>query len=125
MQRKFFCNKFITLQIRQALVNLGQRIIGSNTIVQGALPKILKNTPQTYYDGILKTLEVSDVVLKQEKECIFRLPTKFKSDKNLLMFMVLSESRHVCLQKNFKNIWIETHSPRWCHVHDGNKTFCI
>ncbi|XP_058799074.1 tyrosine aminotransferase [Phymastichus coffea] len=44
-------------EIRKALQCLSQRIIGSNTIVQGALPKILKNTPQRYFDNILVTLD--------------------------------------------------------------------
>ncbi|PBC31923.1 Tyrosine aminotransferase [Apis cerana cerana] len=42
--------------IRKALHCLSQRIIGSNTLVQGALPAILKNTPQEFYDDVMKTL---------------------------------------------------------------------
>ena len=34
-----------------------QRIIGANTIVQGALPSILKNTPKAFYQETLKTIE--------------------------------------------------------------------
>ncbi|XP_015112413.1 tyrosine aminotransferase [Diachasma alloeum] len=43
-------------EIRKGLQCLSQRIIGSNTIVQGALPKILKNTPQRFYDDIIRIL---------------------------------------------------------------------
>ena len=34
-----------------------QRIIGANTIVQGALPSILKETPSVFYRDTLKTIE--------------------------------------------------------------------
>ena len=34
-----------------------QRIIGANTIVQGALPSILKETPSVFYQETLKTIE--------------------------------------------------------------------
>ncbi|XP_043789175.1 tyrosine aminotransferase isoform X1 [Apis laboriosa] len=43
-------------EIRKALHCLSQRIIGSNTLVQGALPAILKNTPQGFYDDVMRTL---------------------------------------------------------------------
>ncbi|KAJ8679485.1 hypothetical protein QAD02_015272 [Eretmocerus hayati] len=44
-------------EIRKALQCLSQRIIGSNTIIQGALPKILKNTPQRFFDNVLQILK--------------------------------------------------------------------
>ena len=34
---------------------MSQRIIGSNTFIQGALPTILKNTPKLFFE---KTIEV-------------------------------------------------------------------
>ncbi|XP_012286890.1 tyrosine aminotransferase [Orussus abietinus] len=43
-------------EIRKALNCLSQRIIGSNTIVQGALSAILKNTPQKFFDDVISTL---------------------------------------------------------------------
>ncbi|XP_046737419.1 tyrosine aminotransferase [Diprion similis] len=43
-------------EIRKGLQCLSQRIIGSNTIVQGALPAILQNTPQKFYDDVIETL---------------------------------------------------------------------
>ncbi|XP_031827481.1 tyrosine aminotransferase [Nomia melanderi] len=43
-------------EIRKALHCLSQRIIGSNTLIQGALPAILRNTPQKFYDDIMRTL---------------------------------------------------------------------
>ncbi|XP_014212261.1 tyrosine aminotransferase isoform X2 [Copidosoma floridanum] len=43
-------------EIRKGLQCLTHRTIGSNTIIQGALPKILKNTPQRFFDNLLQTL---------------------------------------------------------------------
>lgn len=36
--------------IIRGLQSLSQRIIGANTIVQGALPSILKDTPESFYE---------------------------------------------------------------------------
>ncbi|XP_067007089.2 tyrosine aminotransferase [Anabrus simplex] len=44
-------------EIRDGLQRLSQRTIGSNTLVQGALPAILSNTPQEFYDGTAKMLQ--------------------------------------------------------------------
>ncbi|XP_012226031.1 tyrosine aminotransferase [Linepithema humile] len=40
-------------EIRQGLHCLSQRIIGSNTIIQGALPAILQKTPQNFFDDVI------------------------------------------------------------------------
>uniref|UniRef100_A0A0A9WAY0 Tyrosine aminotransferase n=2 Tax=Lygus hesperus TaxID=30085 RepID=A0A0A9WAY0_LYGHE len=42
-------------EIRSGLQGLATRILGGNTIVQGAIPRILRETPQTFYD---ETVEV-------------------------------------------------------------------
>ncbi|XP_076248612.1 tyrosine aminotransferase [Calliopsis andreniformis] len=42
--------------IRKGLHCLSQRIIGSNTLIQGALPGILKNTPEKFYKDTMCTL---------------------------------------------------------------------
>ncbi|XP_074030931.1 tyrosine aminotransferase [Leptinotarsa decemlineata] len=42
--------------VRKALNCLSQRIIGSNTLIQGALPAILKSTPQSAFDSLIGTL---------------------------------------------------------------------
>lgn len=41
------------------LKNMTGRILGSNTIMQGAIPDILEKTPQSYFDGVIKVLHVS------------------------------------------------------------------
>ena len=43
--------------IRKGLNSLSQRIIGANTIVQGALPNILKQTPESFFQETLQVIE--------------------------------------------------------------------
>lgn len=43
-------------EVRKGLANLSARILGANTLVQGALPDILRNTPQQFYDDLVLTL---------------------------------------------------------------------
>ena len=50
-------NIFTDAHVRHGLQCLSQRIIGSNTIVQGALPRILEETPQSFYRDTLKVIE--------------------------------------------------------------------
>ena len=45
-------------QIREALLKLTRRIIGSNTLVQGALPTILKETPKEFFSSTLDQVQV-------------------------------------------------------------------
>ena len=58
-------------EIRKALHCLSQRIIGSNTLIQGALPAILKNTPQNFYDNVMHTLYNHS---KVAYNCIIKVP---------------------------------------------------
>ncbi|XP_059471348.1 tyrosine aminotransferase [Neocloeon triangulifer] len=44
-------------EVRSGLQRLSQRIIGSNTIVQGAIPKILATTPQEFFDRTVQHVE--------------------------------------------------------------------
>ena len=48
-------------------MDLSQRILGPNTIVQGALQTILRDTPQHYYNSIIKTVKVSQPVQQLRK----------------------------------------------------------
>ncbi|XP_050510437.1 tyrosine aminotransferase-like [Diabrotica virgifera virgifera] len=52
--------------IRKALNSLSQRIIGSNTLIQGALPAILRNTPQSFFDSLTNTLALNAKVAFEE-----------------------------------------------------------
>lgn len=52
-------------EIRHGLSCLSQKTIGSNSLVQGALSRILKETPQSFYDGLVETLhESAEVAFK-------------------------------------------------------------
>ncbi|EAA06243.4 tyrosine aminotransferase [Anopheles arabiensis] len=43
-------------EVRRGLANLSVRILGSNTLVQRALPAILDNTPNDFFDDLVATL---------------------------------------------------------------------
>ncbi|XP_024944186.1 tyrosine aminotransferase isoform X2 [Cephus cinctus] len=58
-------------EVRKGLLSLSQRIIGSNTIVQGALPAILSKTPQKFYDDVIHTLYTQS---KLAYKCIIKVP---------------------------------------------------
>lgn len=72
-------------EIRKGLGNLSGRILGANTIIQGALPEIFAKTPQSFFDNIVSTIHVS---------CT--LPLALKSDSKLLS-PFLTETRLNCL----------------------------
>ncbi|XP_055622029.1 tyrosine aminotransferase [Toxorhynchites rutilus septentrionalis] len=42
--------------VRKGLANLSARILGANTLVQAALPDVLKNTPPAFYEDLVSTL---------------------------------------------------------------------
>ncbi|XP_046991821.1 tyrosine aminotransferase [Schistocerca americana] len=50
-------NGLFDKEIRKALLSLSQRTIGSNTLVQGAIPAILSNTPQKFFEDTIKVLQ--------------------------------------------------------------------
>ncbi|RLU17103.1 hypothetical protein DMN91_011172 [Ooceraea biroi] len=58
-------------EIRKGLQCLSQRIIGSNTIIQGALPAILRKTPQNFFDDVIHTLYSHS---KLAYTCIAKIP---------------------------------------------------
>lgn len=45
--------------IRNGLQSLCQRIMGSNTIIQGALPNILKETPQNFFSETITSVKIN------------------------------------------------------------------
>lgn len=49
-------------KVRAGLQALSQRIIGSNTLVQGALPDILEGTPQAFFDDCIETVQKNAVI---------------------------------------------------------------
>lgn len=44
--------------VRKGLHALATRIIGSNTLIQGAMVQFLNNVPQSYHDDLTQTLYV-------------------------------------------------------------------
>lgn len=49
----------VSKDMRQALVSLTQRILGPCSLLQGALPEILKVIPDTFYEKTNNLLEVN------------------------------------------------------------------
>lgn len=50
-------NGILDKEVRKGLQSLSQRIIGSNTLVQGALPTILSKTPKDFFSDTIKQIE--------------------------------------------------------------------
>lgn len=50
---------FHFFQIRKGLVSLSQVILGPNTLIQGALPKMLTETPQSFFENVMNVVQVS------------------------------------------------------------------
>lgn len=48
--------------VKQGLHNVTGRILGPNSTVQHALPEILKNTPQEFFDSTMTTIAVSKLL---------------------------------------------------------------
>lgn len=46
-------------EIKKGIVALSQKIVGPCALVQGALPRILKETPQSYFDNIKDVISVN------------------------------------------------------------------
>ncbi|KAI6177244.1 Tyrosine aminotransferase [Aphelenchoides bicaudatus] len=42
----------VLTDVKKGMIALSQKIVGPNSLVQGALPKILRDTPQSYFDNI-------------------------------------------------------------------------
>ncbi|XP_041376310.1 tyrosine aminotransferase-like [Gigantopelta aegis] len=49
-------------RVRNGLVSLSQRILGPNSLVQSALPKILENTPQDFFNDTLEYIQKNAAV---------------------------------------------------------------
>jgi tyrosine aminotransferase len=47
------------VKVRAGLQRLSQRIMGSNTLIQGALANIFTRTPDKFFEDTIKTLQVS------------------------------------------------------------------
>lgn len=59
--------------IRNALGSLSQRIIGSNTLIQGAIPSILNKTSQAFHDDLINVLKSNAEVAFQKLQNVIGL----------------------------------------------------
>merc|ERR1712123_567473 len=50
-------NHHFDREVRKGLMCMSQRIIGANTLVQGALPTILKSTPKSFFDNTISVIK--------------------------------------------------------------------
>lgn len=55
--------------VRKALNSLTQRTIGANTLVQGAIPSILNNTPQEFHDELIDVLHKHARITYEALKC--------------------------------------------------------
>ena len=46
-------------QVKPGLIAMSQQILGPNTLIQGALPEILANTPPSFFENTMKIIQVS------------------------------------------------------------------
>lgn len=46
--------------MRAGLADMATRILGANSIIQGALPRILRDTPQDWFDENMAFIEVTN-----------------------------------------------------------------
>ena len=51
------------MQVRHGLRHLTNRSLGPNTIVQGALPEILANTPKSFFEETNDFIEVTGSII--------------------------------------------------------------
>ena len=49
------------MQVRSGLFALATRLVGPNTLVQAAIPDLLRNTPRSFYDHSIQVCQVCRV----------------------------------------------------------------
>jgi tyrosine aminotransferase len=68
---------FTFKEVRAGLNDLTTRILGPNSLVQGALPEILETTPQSYFDNVMSILsENAEIVYARLKNLPGLTPRK-------------------------------------------------
>ncbi|KAI9291556.1 tyrosine aminotransferase [Neoconidiobolus thromboides FSU 785] len=73
-------------EVRKALISLSQLIIGSNTLIQAALPDILHNTPEEFYQDTIKALEHN---VKISHEILSNIPGLHVIEPQGAMYMMV------------------------------------
>ena len=79
----------LLFKVRQGINDLATRILGANFVIQGAIPKILKETPKDWFDENMRYIEVGNSCLtysyygghrKERLDCeIFKTSIYFNS----------------------------------------------
>lgn len=64
-------NEAFESEVRTGLIALSQQILGPNTLIQGALPEILTNTPQSFFDNTMRAVQKNAEILY---EALLRIP---------------------------------------------------
>ena len=67
--------------VRLGFNDLTTRILGPNSLVQGAVPELLENTPQSYFDGIMEYLSVRKFSTSIKAKILSLLNFHIKKDK--------------------------------------------
>ena len=111
-------NDVFAQEVRQGLMDLSQRILGPNTVVQGAVERILKETPQDYYDSIIKTVKVSTTFQFLMKTSRLNNLRIYDALRNLMMCLFSGQCRCL-LSDTFQNKRLEACHASRGHVHDG------
>ncbi|KAG8196442.1 hypothetical protein JTE90_012267 [Oedothorax gibbosus] len=55
-------NEVFGSSVRNGLQSLCQRIMGSNTVIQGAIPSILRDTPQRFYNEVISSVQINAAI---------------------------------------------------------------
>ncbi|KAI1732184.1 aminotransferase class I and II domain-containing protein [Ditylenchus destructor] len=53
----------VLTEVKKGIVALSQKIVGPNSLVQGALPRILADTPQSYFDNIKEVISKNATIV--------------------------------------------------------------
>ncbi|KAK9667525.1 hypothetical protein K7432_017746 [Basidiobolus ranarum] len=72
--------------VREGLISLSQMIIGANTVIQTALPEILHNTPESFYEETNKQMEEN---ARLSSEILSRIPGLRVIEPQGAMYMMI------------------------------------
>ncbi|KAJ9071444.1 hypothetical protein DSO57_1036794 [Entomophthora muscae] len=85
-------------KLRTAMISLSQLIIGANTLVQSALPDILLNTPESFYEETILQLEQN---VKLSRDILSEIPGLHVVEPQGAMYMMVGVD--IKMFKDIKN----------------------
>lgn len=83
---------FVDEKVREGIGRLSTLILGANTLIQGALPEILRQTPQSFHDTLNQTLHTHASYLFDRISKIRGL-TPIRPHGAMYMMVILLSSR--------------------------------